>query len=241
MSDRAALEDDSVVPDRAGQQVRWIGSIVGVQGRAVRQSGGSGRRAGRWWSGGAPTRRNAPSSASLPRCASNGSATPSTAGTSSADLTREAERRHQRRPLATQRLICRVQAEEAGVGPGHDPQLGSGRVQHTPVRREPEPAAFGLPALGRGISGQREQSLRVEASDLDRSTHRVGFDHVYSQPDATDDSTPESGLERELWRCIFEVFLQTCLAVQGRPELGVRLRRSCRTAVGADLWSPAGR
>ncbi len=54
------------------------------------------------------------------------------------------ERRHQRRPLPTQGFVGRVEAGEAGVGPGHKPRLGSGRVQHTPLGRDPELGSAGL-------------------------------------------------------------------------------------------------
>ena len=113
------------------------------------------------------------------------------------------ERRHQRGPLPSEGcLLVRAQAREAGVGPGDKPRLLGGGVQHTPLRRQAEAAAFGLPALGCRFSGQREQPLRVEVSDLDRSTHRVGFDHVYSQPDAADNPTPNRA-ENGGWGGVF--------------------------------------
>ena len=100
--------------------------------------------------------------------------------------TKVERREHHQRSSRPQGVLLRGQAGEAGVGPGHEPRLLGGRIQHTPPGGQAEASAFGLPALGGGFLGQREQPLRVEVSDLDRSTHRVGFDHVYSQPDAAD-------------------------------------------------------
>ena len=49
-------------------------------------------------------------------------------------------------PSPPRAASSRAQAGEAGVGPGHKPRLDGGGMQHTPLRGQPEPAAFGFPA-----------------------------------------------------------------------------------------------
>ena len=90
----------------------------------------------------------------------------------------------------------RAQAREAGVGPGHKPRLGGGRVQHAPLGRDPELGSAGLAFPDLGVGGEVEQPLRVEARNLDQTAVQHRLQHDSIQAGGTDISAPESGLTR---------------------------------------------
>ena len=58
------------------------------------------------------------------------------------------ERRHQRCALPAQRLVVVPHPRQPRVAPGRDPGVRGGRVQHTPLRRQPQLAPLGLPRRG---------------------------------------------------------------------------------------------
>ena len=124
------------------------------------------------------------------------------------------ERRHQRRPLPTQRLVCRVEARQAGVGPGHEPGLDGGRVQHAPLGREPGACCVRLAYSDLGVGGEVEHPLRVEV-ETSTGAPFTSFRSCVIQPAGTDNPTPKSRLKRGLWRSIFEAFLQPRLGCIG--------------------------
>ena len=106
---------------------------------------------------------------------------------------------------------------QTGVGPGHEPGLGGGRVQHTPPGRGPQLGSAGLTFPDLGFGGEVEDPLRVEVTDLDRVAVQHRLQHESIQPAATDIPAPESGPKRRLGRSIFESFLNPAWVAVGEP------------------------
>ena len=99
-------------------------------------------------------------------------------------------------PSPPRAASSRAQAGQAGVGPGHEPRLGGGRVQHTPLGRGPQLGSASLAFPDLGVGGEVEQPLRVEARNLDQTAVQHRLQHESIQAAGTDISAPESGLTK---------------------------------------------
>ena len=138
------------------------------------------------------------------------------------------ERRHQRRPLSTQgRLLLRTQTREAGVGPGHEPGLLRGRVQHTPLRRQPGGWLASWRSRTSVAAANAEQPLRVEVTrPRPEQPIRRRFRSCVQSNQTAPTTRPGIGSRPGVVEKYFEEFLQRLLgllsargvvAVSGRP------------------------